>query len=135
MPIKTYLARSQWSGAALCVGEPDLIMWTDDVTNLPCAIVRSDLGHLCGYVGVPYGYTIDTDKLQVHGGITYNDQIHPLLPWANHDVIGFDCVHSGDASLLRPQLPHEQYRNVGYVLTEVNNLVQQVYNNMQPGTY
>lgn len=128
MTIKTYLDRSQWADAALCASEPDFISWIDDTTQLPCAIIRVEWsGHLCGYVGVPRGQTLDLNKLQVHGGITYDQPEHPRLDWPAHDIIGFDCIHSGDRGLHRVGLPHEQYRYVGYVLTEVNNLAQQVH--------
>lgn len=34
--------------------EPDKKQWQDEVTGLPCLIVRVEhSGHLCGYVGVP----------------------------------------------------------------------------------
>lgn len=44
--------------------EPDKIQWQDEVTGLPCLIVRGPVGALCGYVGVPkshpaYGLSYD----------------------------------------------------------------------------
>jgi hypothetical protein len=33
--------------------EPDYRHWIDEETELDCLIVRTQLGHLCGYVGVP----------------------------------------------------------------------------------
>lgn len=66
--------------------EPDKVQWHDDATGLPCIVKRSHTsGAWCGYVGVSKGHplfgkdAIDERKLDVHGGITYNDfcQPHP----------------------------------------------------------
>lgn len=36
--------------------EPDKVQWRDDVTGLPCLIVRGPGGALCGYVGIKAGH-------------------------------------------------------------------------------
>jgi hypothetical protein len=36
--------------------EPDKIQWQDELTGLPCLIVRGSVGALCGYVGVNPGH-------------------------------------------------------------------------------
>lgn len=83
-------------------GEPDKMQWPDEVTGLPCLIVRGPMGALCGYVGVAdghmlYGKEYGANKvfscddvcddgedsyhyacspqshLHVHGGITFSD--------------------------------------------------------------
>lgn len=43
--------KSSW-GRGTWQDEPDKRQWQDEATGLPCLIVRSPLGHLCGYVGV-----------------------------------------------------------------------------------
>ena len=86
--------------------EPNDAVWTDQATGLPCMIVRAtNLGHLCGYVGVPpkhkaFGEDLDGVLLQaidVHGGVTYSSRTNPLrakegLLW----WVGFDCAQHGD---------------------------------------
>lgn len=77
-------------------GEPDKVQWIDEATGLDCLMVRHDLGHWCGYVGVPpehpfHGVHYDKCRLpcehdhveawdycddayiSVHGGLTYSD--------------------------------------------------------------
>lgn len=71
--------------------EPDKVQMRDEVTGLPCLIVRGPSGALCGYVGVPAGHPwhgvhynnvglyegpdrYDPDWYpEVHGGLTYSD--------------------------------------------------------------
>jgi hypothetical protein len=96
---------------------------------LPCLIKRHDqLGHLCGYVGVPAGHPWhglhydavgngpkpdDYDEewwIDVHGGLTYangctgHDPATSICHVPNDgepdDVwwLGFDCAHAGDLS-------------------------------------
>lgn len=36
--------------------EPDKVQWRDEASGFACLIVRSHLGTLCGYVGVPAGH-------------------------------------------------------------------------------
>lgn len=59
--------------------EPDKVQWQDEATGLPCLIVRSPVGALCGYVGVPpdhpwHGKEYDDEALigvEVHGGLSF----------------------------------------------------------------
>lgn len=93
---KSSWPRGEWDG------EPDKIQWRDEATGLPCLIVRSPLGALCGYVGVTnahawhgkdysdaigtcsddcsdgyhYGHAIDS-LIRVHGGLTFSDRCSP----------------------------------------------------------
>lgn len=124
--------------------EPDRIEWRH--TGLPCLIVRSQLGALCGYVavppehplhGVPYGYV----HASVHGGLTYSDRCagricHVPAEGEPDDVwwLGFDCAHAHDliptifAGVVRSggALPHDAYRDIAYVTAEVNDLAEQL---------
>lgn len=96
--------------------EPDKVYWIDDRTNLDCLIVRSKLGALCGYVGVPYGhplYGLDYEDLEpppaIHHQLTYAAACQPSddpstgvchvpPPGRTDDVwwFGFDCMQWGD---------------------------------------
>ena len=73
--------------------------------GLKCVVVMQDMGHRCGYVGVPKEHLLfgkkydewEVEGLDVHGGITYSDKDgeYPIpsdLWW-----FGFDCAHYGDA--------------------------------------
>lgn len=120
---KTTWPRGAWDN------EPDKIQWVDEETGLDCLIHRHErLGHLCGYVGVPFthklhglSYNEAYDLLRVpddegwpdtgHGDLTYADACqetddetkgicHVPEPGRPHDVwwFGFDCAHFGDLS-------------------------------------
>lgn len=78
--------------------------WDDEIVSeqgRPVrAILRSAVGHLCGYVRVPDDHPIrwlpDIGfDFAVHGGLTWNGAADWLPPghW-----LGFDCGHSGDLS-------------------------------------
>lgn len=63
----------------------------------PCVVLFMDLGHRCGYVGVPSNVHVDIDKIGCHGGITYGPD--PGLHFQEDDDIswiGFDTCHYGD---------------------------------------
>jgi hypothetical protein len=135
--LKLLIANRPWET------EPNNAEWEDKVTGYKCRITRhGDLGHLCGYVGIPkthplYGkhYSDDeTSGIRAHGGLTYADSDEDWgggLWW-----FGFDCSHSGDLS---PWLlivlaeknrfdfgRHETYRTWEYVENEVRELVRQL---------
>jgi len=87
--------------------EPDRIEWR--CRGLPCLIVRSVMGNLCGYVGVPPGHRLhgvhyaEIDDVEAHGGLTFSDRCgggicHAPLPGEPEDVwwLGFDCGHAFD---------------------------------------
>ncbi len=82
----------------------------------------------CGYVLLPLNHqyenvTAENIPLNVHGGITYSDKQKD--GW----VIGFDTCHLGDFT---PQLinhdaqPNSHYWTHEEVLTELNNLIEQL---------
>lgn len=134
--LKLLIAHRPWET------EPNHAEWVDEDTGYKCRIQRhGDLGHLCGYVGIPknhplYGRNYDDDAvdIQVHGGLTYADSDEDWgggLWW-----FGFDCSHGGDLS---PKLlmvlfeknrfdfgRHEVYRTWEYVEREVRELSAQL---------
>ena len=55
-----------------------------------------DLGHRCGYVGVPSDMQIDKDKISCHGGITYESNYLALQEDTDRCWIGFDTAHCFD---------------------------------------
>lgn len=115
--------------------------WNDEPNSLeftastyPCAIIRTDLGHLCGYVAVPNSHplarqsepyllpdgTTGYSPLQAHGGITYQKSGGDVT-W-----FGFDCAHYNDASPLRPDRKGT-YRDLPYVRAQVESLASQLF--------
>lgn len=62
----------------------------------PCVILFMDMGHRCGYVGVPVDVKVDEDDICCHGGITYcSGHLHGQ---EDEGIIwyGFDCAHCDD---------------------------------------
>jgi hypothetical protein len=132
--------------------EPDKVQWPDPETGLPCLLVRAgqQLGHLCGYVGVPPGHPwhgIEADDIDphpdVHGGLTYSEFCRPATdegrgvchlpgPGEPDDVwwLGFDCGHFMDSSPGLPSIPGYPaggvYRDVAYVRAECARLAGHV---------
>lgn len=132
--MKLLIANRPWET------EPDNAEWEDKVTGYKCRIERhGDLGHLCGYVGIPkthplFGKHYDDTCIQIHGGLTYSDSDADWgggLWW-----FGFDCAHAGDLSPLLLMVlvekgrfnfgRHETYRTWEYVENEVRELVRQL---------
>lgn len=134
-------------------GEPDKLEWRDEATGMPCLIVRSSLGALCGYVGVPPGHPDhgkhydNVDSTEVHGGLTYANRCqeggkicHIAKPGEPEDVwwFGFDTAHLGDlvpgmvAAYAKSGMDYmkshhgDEYRNLEYVKGEVTRLALQL---------
>jgi hypothetical protein len=96
LQIKLLLADRPWEQEPQQAEE-----WVDADTGYECSIWRNpNMGHLCGYVGIPKGHPCygvdynDMDGIEVHGGLTYSEvaderQVH---------VFGFDAGHGGDFS-------------------------------------
>jgi hypothetical protein len=127
--------------------EPDKLQWPDAATGLPCLIVRSPLGHLCGYVGVDPGHPwhgVDYDAIEpspaVHGGLTYSARCQGgIEPAICHEVagdrddvwwFGFDCAHWRDLTLISDnagaRFPQGGiYRDLAYVRAECARLAAQ----------
>jgi len=120
--------------------EPDLYEWTH--RGIEC-IARRNMTHgaWCGYVDVPHDLwethmvlanrgELD-DLIDVHGGLTFNEYI---LNKAAHRI-GFDCAHAGD---LMPKIPFngvsyegeilpiDAYRDLAFVITECESMVDQI---------
>lgn len=119
--------------------EPDERQWQDEVTGLPCLIVRSQTGALCGYVGVPhdhpaYGVSYDDVDVDVHGGLTFaGDEIHYQVTENVPDNVwwlGFDCSHFMDFSPAFKFIGYHQqgtsYRTIAYVTSECQSLAKQL---------
>jgi hypothetical protein len=107
------LDRSEW-GPGPWDGEPDKISWTDEATDLPCIMVRNDMGSWCGYVAVEPGHPAhgkyyDDVEVDVHGGLTFcascnetgpieRSVCHVPEPGKPGNVwwLGFDTAHAWD---------------------------------------
>jgi hypothetical protein len=124
---KSLWHRGQWDS------EPDKKQWLDEATGLPCLIVRqSSSGHLCGYVGVPFGHLL----WKVDENEAGNDDIcHIVEPGEPDNVwwFGFDCAHSGDLTHftdgerdLSQWTRHDSYRDWAYVESECRSLAKQL---------
>lgn len=119
--------------------EPDKLEWT--YKGYKCLVWRGRLKHLCGYVGLPkkhYFYGKDYSSnygrgIYVHGGLTYSQMDKDELWW-----IGFDAAHWQDlvpesienlykhGLEINYRLEHETYKNIDYMIQEVENLVDQI---------
>ena len=126
----TSIDKSQW-GKGEWQGEPDKKLWLDESTGYPCRIVRhGDLGHLCGYVGVPpdhpaFENNYDDVDVECHGGLTY-DNFSQRVWW-----LGFDCAHFRDISpgrALRFSAAESgaSYKTLSYVESECRKLAKQL---------
>lgn len=122
--------------------EPDRVEWR--YRGLPCLIVRTEQGALCGYVGVPSGHPADNiegDAFLVHGGITYQAKCQPSGPICHvpapgepDDVVwlGFDCGHAWDlvpgrlARGLDVARDGAAYRDESFVRRECQQLADQI---------
>jgi hypothetical protein len=105
-------------------------------------IIRTGLGHLCGYVGLPENhayYKVNYNKLQhisVHGGLTFSDFSYEtkVEPSVSHLILeksvwwlGFDCCHWCDSSPINYyNFKDASYRNVDYVKNEIFSLSKQL---------
>lgn len=118
--------------------EPDMVMWTDQESELDCMINRSELsGSLCGYVAVKpdhpwFGKDYDEIAVEVHGGLTFSDYRSEGPGW----WLGFDCAHHWDvcpameaklieASIEIMRTEDQTYKDMEYVHKECAALVRQ----------
>ena len=135
---KSEWMRGEWDS------EPDKRQWQDEVTGLPCLIVRNNGGSLCGYVGVTTDHPLHgedyssgkADSIEVHGGLTFaSGCIHVDEPGDGKldDVwwFGFDCAHYGDISpaydsKAQESFIYRSYKSISYVEAEVSALAEQL---------
>lgn len=123
--------KSDW-GPGSWNEEPDKLQYPDEDTGLPCLILRSTLGHLCGYVGVSsthplFGKSYEEPDIKVHGGLTFAGK------WEEqgNDIwwFGFDCGHMGDRSPHMDKyicIGNGYYKTIKYVQAEVKDLARQL---------
>lgn len=130
--------------------EPDRVDFHH--AGFPCMIIRTKMGNLCGYVGVPPGHPFygcgiyDGPDLDVHGGLTYASACaghicHTPKPGEADNVwwFGFDTGHAGDITPAFLALEQElniklsfrevdTYKSLAYVKEEVEHLAEQLRN-------
>uniref|UniRef100_A0A6H1ZS46 Uncharacterized protein n=1 Tax=viral metagenome TaxID=1070528 RepID=A0A6H1ZS46_9ZZZZ len=100
---------------------------------------NGELGHLCGYVGVPKNHPLyERDygedsaayyDIDIHGGVTFTNYWDELIPAILHRwYIGFDCAHLGDMSprVSWRTLHVGTYRDYTYVSREIISLYLQL---------
>lgn len=144
-PTKRVIDRSKW-GPGPWDGEPDRLDFR--AQGFPCFALRTELGHWCGYVGVPRGHPWhgkdcgELGDVEVHGGVTYTEHCdgpicHVPAPGDPDDVwwVGFDCMHGVDCSpgvtaavRLLPDVARSvsgTYRTLTYVKAETVRLAKQ----------
>jgi hypothetical protein len=94
--------------------------------ELNCLIRRSSLGFLCGYVLLPSEHPFFRkdrfDDVEVHGGITFADEIDGW--WQ----VGFDCGHGWDYAPASPVSTSnkDNYKTIEYVRKETEKLAKQI---------
>ena len=142
----TTIDKTEWPRGAWDE-EPDKLQWQDEVSGLPCLIVRSHTGALCGYAGVPpshpwHGKDYDAVcvEIEVHGGLTFASECqrghdesrgvcHVPGPGEPDHIwwFGFDCGHCFDIVPAYPAAFGEaEYRDLAYVRGEVTQLAAQL---------
>lgn len=93
-----------------------------------CIIRHSFVGHLCGYVEVPDGLSVDIDEIDCHGGITFNDR-WIVFPTDGY-YIGFDCMHFRDWTPIGAKegliYSDDEYRDTEFVLNEIKHIIKQL---------
>ncbi len=100
--------------------------WTTEA-GLQAWIVLVRNSHHCGYVEVPPSLKhidFEMEDIEVHGGITYTG----APDWAdNKDIIGYDCAHSGDATL-DYSFEGDVWRDEEYCTEQCESLAKQIVN-------
>jgi hypothetical protein len=141
---ENFVDKTAWKHRGEWDNEPDRVEWRSETSPIfPCLIVRGGGGALCGYVGVgkdhPY-YQKDYDTvnadIEVHGGLTFSNERHeggkichtPIKGESDDDLwwLGFDCSHLGDRAPVYEYCTADTYRNIAYVIDEVNYLASQL---------
>lgn len=115
--------------------EPDEVSFQHE--GLACKILRTQMGGLCGYVGIPKSnpwFRCTDDDLEswinCHGGVTYTGLQFPDGSGQGLRVVGFDCAHAGDFLLGTYKFDRlilgGKYRNISYVTSQIHSIVKQV---------
>ena len=107
-----------------------------------CLILRHpELGHLCGYVGVPRGHPCygkhydhlpyeDLLSVEVHGGLTFSQAGNGKTWPAGYWWLGFDCAHAWDLVPFMANIKGLEssgtYKNFQYVKQETKGLTDQI---------
>lgn len=107
---------------------PENGRYTSFYRGLRFAIVRQPTGHLCGYVKIPRGLTIDKEEIKAHGGITFEGSIGYLIGnTGSGNWIGFDCAHAYDLiPKSHPFSRYETYRDSLYVEMQCRKIINQI---------
>jgi hypothetical protein len=105
-------------------------MWFTE-SGYRAVVIFNETGHRCGYVEIPRSHPcyekeysdIDVD---VHGGLTFSaySKEMPYDTPAGFWVLGFDCIHYGDAIDLEA---YERYSNMGYI-PKVQEDISHIFN-------
>lgn len=110
--------------------EPDELQFEHN--GLKCLVLRVELGHLCGYVGIKHiPQNFDEYEVDVHGGVTFSQPIENCSGRVSEYfkgckyVIGFDAAHAGDLIPAMQQIGGE-YRNILYMREEAVKLAEQL---------
>lgn len=140
--------KSKW-GPGPWQEEPDRLEF--EHLGFPCIVLRTEHGHLCGYVAVAPGHPWHGKKgrdidANVHGGLTYAEKCqgevcHVPKPGEPDGVwwLGFDHAHYGDVSPGREALLNglniswpggwgiggESYKDIDYVRRGCESLAEQ----------
>jgi hypothetical protein len=94
-------------------------------------VIFNETGHRCGYVEIPrthpyYEKEYSDIDVDVHGGLTFSaySKEMPYDTPAGFWVLGFDCIHYGDAIDLEAC---ERYSNMGYI-PKVQENISRIFN-------
>jgi hypothetical protein len=94
-------------------------------------VIFNETGHRCGYVEIPrthpyYEKEYSDIDVDVHGGLTFSaySKEMPYDTPAGFWVLGFDCIHYGDAIDLEA---YERYSNMGYI-PKVQENISHIFN-------
>lgn len=86
------------------------------------------VGHLCGYVEVPDGLSVNVNEIDCHGGITFNDRLIGFPTDGRY--IGFDCMHFRDWNPLSAKeglsSDEDTYRDTEFVLNGIKHIIKQL---------
>ena len=132
MSEDAFMDRSDWYRGPWDKEKIDKRIWKDSETALGCMIHRGACGQWCGYVGVPKGHRLYGVEVfsRVGGKILYDLDCHGGVNFTfKKDALwwfGFDCGHVGDITPMRRWANYGEYRNIEYVVKEVEGLAKQL---------